>query len=214
LKVKRFPPLPLQTSTLENSSSVFLDLFTLLLCPFTIYTVRYFGIVRPSPSDSLLSLSTRLQHTTASMLGVQPTPYTSVDKGEYSKRASLPPPPPPHLLQQVRQVLPHVPIEPIARDLARTRNADQTIANLLENRVPGFDPNSPQAMEALALPPLNPTGAGVGPNLSTSMSDFSLDPSHRMTSFQQRKLLLIQNARHNYVSKYGVGGERDPYLHK
>lgn len=206
LKVKRFPPLPIHPSVLSVNSSVFFDVLSLLLCPFTVYTIRYLGCIRPSARDTLESLSLRLQHTMAHSLGIEPTLHTAADKEEYRKRVFSKEiaPPSPHLVEQVRQVLPHVPIEPILRDLARTKSVDLTIANLLENKVSGYDPHSKESLAA----------APSSPSLSTSATDFSLDPSLRMTSFQQRKLVLLQNARHNYIAKYGFDGERDPYLKK
>jgi len=185
IRVNRVPLIPLLPSTLPSEYSGLLDILSLLFCPLTLYTVRYLGRVRPSPTDTPSSLALRLQHSTAHTLRLQPSPYTAADKRELVKRIRTPPPPDyDAMAARVKEVLPHLPLPPVLADLARTKSVDATIANFLEGRVEG----------------------GASPA-------FSRQPSARMQGLGQRRAALLAAARQRYTEQYGAGGERDPYLH-
>ncbi|XP_046384418.1 lipid droplet-regulating VLDL assembly factor AUP1-like [Ischnura elegans] len=119
------------------------------------------------------------------------------------------------MARQVKEVLPHVPIDAITRDLVRTLSVDVTIANILEGQV-AFqpEPTTPAPSPATAKPstkysptcstPLTPSSSPMSSSLDTSAPSFPKTASERMLSFQQRKDRLIENARRKYIEKNGL----------
>ncbi|NWR39299.1 AUP1 protein, partial [Tachuris rubrigastra] len=105
------------------------------------------------------------------------------------------------MAQQVKEVLPHVPLEVIRTDLAQTNCVDTTIANLLEGRVSFF----PESQEAgTDLPILSTSQAAVASGIQGSMAassaktatkQFAKSPVERHLSLQERKRALYDYAR-------------------
>ena len=59
-------------------------------------------------------------------------------------------------------------------------------------------------------PPVTDTSLPI--NLNTKADSFSRSATDRMLSFHDRKAILLDNALRKYIEKFGVNGERDPYL--
>ncbi|XP_019411993.1 PREDICTED: ancient ubiquitous protein 1, partial [Crocodylus porosus] len=113
------------------------------------------------------------------------------------------------MAQRVKEVLPHVPLGIIHRDLAQTNCVDTTIANLLEGRVP-FVPEETVAAEDALLSP-STSQAAAGPLCSTTASpakpavkQFARSPVERHLSLQERKRALYDHARRKYMEKHGA----------
>ncbi|NWQ69051.1 AUP1 protein, partial [Neopipo cinnamomea] len=105
------------------------------------------------------------------------------------------------MAQQVKEVLPHVPLEVIRTDLAQTNCVDTTIANLLEGRVSFF----PESQEAgTDLPTLSTSQAAAASGIQgsvaassakTATKQFAKSPVERHLSLQERKRALYDYAR-------------------
>ncbi|KAJ7422882.1 Ancient ubiquitous protein 1 [Pitangus sulphuratus] len=105
------------------------------------------------------------------------------------------------MAQQVKEVLPHVPLEVIRTDLAQTNCVDTTIANLLEGRVSFF----PESQEAgTDLPTLSTSQAAAASGIQgsvaassakTTTKQFAKSPVERHLSLQERKRALYDYAR-------------------
>lgn len=127
--------------------------------------------------------------------------------------------------RMVKEVLPMVPINVIYKDLVRTRNVDQTITNILEGNV-SYSPELPSTPTHSSSPLTAPYPNDSSPSTSASYTTASVtllnnrvntaDPmctaaqsfgksaKERMLSFQERKELLIENARRRYLAKHGM----------
>ncbi|XP_013370106.1 PREDICTED: ancient ubiquitous protein 1 isoform X2 [Chinchilla lanigera] len=144
---------PLVSVTVSDASWVS-ELLWSLFVPFTVYQVRWLHPVRRQLGEENEEFALRVQQLVAKELGQTGTRLTPADKAEHMKRqrhprsrpqlahSSFPPSPGPPpdaqlatLAQRVKEVLPHVPLGVIQRDLARTGCVDLTITNLLEGAV-------------------------------------------------------------------------------
>ncbi|KAM8932162.1 lipid droplet-regulating VLDL assembly factor AUP1 isoform 2-T2 [Lycaon pictus] len=149
LRVQR----PLVSVTVSDASWVS-ELLWSLFVPFTVYQVRWLPPVHRQLGEGNEEFAFRVQQLVAKELGQTGTRLTPADKAEHMKRqrhprlrpqsaqSSFPPSPGPSpdvqlaaLAQRVKEVLPHVPLGVIQRDLARTGCVDLTITNLLEGAV-------------------------------------------------------------------------------
>uniref|UniRef100_A0A674GQZ8 Lipid droplet-regulating VLDL assembly factor AUP1 n=1 Tax=Taeniopygia guttata TaxID=59729 RepID=A0A674GQZ8_TAEGU len=113
------------------------------------------------------------------------------------------------MAQQVKEVLPHVPLEVIKTDLVQTNCVDTTIANLLEGRVPFF-PESKEA-EDLPAPSTSQAAAASGiqgsvaaPSSKPATKQFAKSPVERHLSLQERKRALYDYARRRFAEKHGA----------
>lgn len=226
LRVQR----PLVAVSTADASWVTELLWTFFV-PFTIYQVRWLPSVCRGAEETREELALRVQELLASELGVVPTRVTAADKAEHLKRLRHSPPVPyapvpsqpsaaqppaasssapaedrrlMGMAQRVKEVLPHVPLAAICRDLAQTNCVDATIANLLEGRVP-FTP-----IEAEEEPPLlGPSVSSAQPPVSPApaalpLKVFARSPEARHLSLQDRKRALFDYARRRYREKYGM----------
>ncbi|XP_065606321.1 lipid droplet-regulating VLDL assembly factor AUP1 isoform X2 [Cyrtonyx montezumae] len=113
------------------------------------------------------------------------------------------------MAQQVKEVLPHVPLEVIRTDLAQTNCVDTTIANLLEGRVPFF-PES-EAGTGLPAPSTSWAASASGiqgsvdlPSSKPATKQFAKSPVERHLSLQERKRALYDYARRRFAEKHGA----------
>ncbi|NXB71729.1 AUP1 protein, partial [Donacobius atricapilla] len=104
------------------------------------------------------------------------------------------------MAQQVKEVLPHVPLEVIRTDLVQTDCVDTTIANLLEGRVPFFpesketgDLPAPSTSQAAAASGIQ--GSVAAPSSKPATKQFAKSPVERHLSLQERKRALYDYAR-------------------
>ncbi|XP_063166914.1 lipid droplet-regulating VLDL assembly factor AUP1 isoform X2 [Candoia aspera] len=208
------------------------ELLWTFFVPVTVYQVRWLPSVCRQAEETREEFALRVQELLALELGVASTCLTAADKAEHLKRlrhnpaAPRPPPPvsqpsggwPPasrsvastedvHLIglaQRVREVLPHVPMAAIRKDLAQTNCVDTTIANLLEGRVP-FTPEAETEGFLAAAPPFYgaqyPSTSQMAP---ASGKVFARSAEARQLSLQERKQALRDYARRRYTEKYGM----------
>ncbi|NXP20330.1 AUP1 protein, partial [Scytalopus superciliaris] len=225
LQVRR----PLVAVSVADSSWITELLWTFFV-PFTVYQVRWMPSVPKQADEASEDFALRVQELLAMELGVVSTRITAADRTEHMKRlrhtSRLPfvpassqhlaaqPRVPPSLprgapedmqvvamAQQVKEVLPHVPLEVIRTDLAQTNCVDTTIANLLEGRVAFF----PESQEAgTNLPALSTSqaaaasgiqGSVAAPSAKTATKQFAKSPVERHLSLQERKQALYDYAR-------------------
>ncbi|XP_045142685.1 lipid droplet-regulating VLDL assembly factor AUP1 isoform X2 [Echinops telfairi] len=163
LRVQR----PLVSVTVSDASWVS-ELLWSLFVPFTVYQVRWLRPVHRQRQEGNEEFALRVQQLVAKELGQTGTRLTPADKAEHMKRqrhprirprsaqSSYSPSPGPSadvhqatLAQQVKEVLPHVPLGVIQRDLARTGCVDLTITNLLEGAVAFMPEDIPEGTQAL-----------------------------------------------------------------
>ncbi|XP_063535294.1 lipid droplet-regulating VLDL assembly factor AUP1-like [Cydia strobilella] len=113
--------------------------------------------------------------------------------------------------QQVKEVLPRVPLNDIMRDLAITRSVDVTVTNFLEGVTPYTAEPAPQASQASQAPqppqaPADPQPGPSAPRYVTppAQAPFPKSAKERQLSFQERKAQMIADARHRYIQKHGL----------
>ncbi|XP_057255073.1 lipid droplet-regulating VLDL assembly factor AUP1 isoform X2 [Pezoporus wallicus] len=114
------------------------------------------------------------------------------------------------MAQQVKEVLPHVPLEVIRIDLAQTNCVDTTIANLLEGRI-SFFPDSKEAGTDLPAPATSQAPAASGiqgsaaePSSKAAAKQFAKSPVERHLSLQERKRALYDYARRRFAERSGA----------
>nr|XP_020751332.1 ancient ubiquitous protein 1 isoform X1 [Odocoileus virginianus texanus] len=164
LRVQR----PLVSVTVSDASWVS-ELLWSLFVPFTVYQVRWLRPVHRQLGEGSEEFALRVQQLVAKELGQTGTRLTPADKAEHMKRQRHPrlrpqsaqssfphspgPSPDVHLAslaQRVKEVLPHVPLGVIQRDLARTGCVDLTITNLLEGAVAFMPEDITEGTQSLA----------------------------------------------------------------
>ncbi|XP_028600486.2 lipid droplet-regulating VLDL assembly factor AUP1 isoform X2 [Podarcis muralis] len=208
------------------------ELLWTFFVPFTVYQVRWLPPIARLVEETREEFALRVQELLALELGVVSTRLTAADKAEHLKRlrhspsAPYSPPAPSQpsgtqdrafpsvasaedvrwsgMAQRVKEVLPHVPLAVIRKDLARTNCVDATIANLLEGRVP-FIPSEAEAEDSSAAPSVS--GAhylASAPLTPAPMKLFARSPEARHLSLQERKRLLYDYARRRFMEKHGM----------
>ncbi|XP_051473068.1 lipid droplet-regulating VLDL assembly factor AUP1 [Apus apus] len=229
---------PLVTVSVADSSWITELLWTFFV-PFTVYQVRWLPSVPRRAEEPSEDFALRVQELLAMELGVVSTRLTAADKTEHMKRlrhtsrlpfasaSSQPQAARPRTLsrpagaapedvritamvQQVKEVLPYVPLEAIRIDLAQTNCVDTTIANLLEGRVPffpgsneaGTDPLAPSTSQAAAAAGVQ--GSVAVPSSKTATKQFAKSPVERHLSLQERKRALYDYARRRFAEKQGA----------
>ncbi|KAL8206405.1 UNVERIFIED_CONTAM: hypothetical protein K2H54_002318 [Gekko kuhli] len=206
------------------------ELLWTFFVPFTIYQVRWLPSVCRQAEETREELALRVQELLALELGVVSTRVTATDKAEHLKRLRHSPPVPyvpvpsqplaarppaptssppagdPRLMgmaQRVKEVLPHVPLAVIRKDLAQTNCVDATIANLLEGRVP-FTPSEAEEEPPLPGPSVPSPPPPASPPATLPLKVFARSPEARHLSLQDRKHALFDYARRRYTEKYGM----------
>ncbi|EPQ09707.1 Ancient ubiquitous protein 1 [Myotis brandtii] len=208
----RLPPTPLLLFPEEEATNGREGLLRFSSWPFSIQDV-----VQP--------LTLRVQRPLVSVLvakelGQTGTRLTPADKAEHMKRqrharlhpqsaqSSFPPSPGPSpdvqlatLAQRVKEVLPHVPLGVIRRDLARTGCVDLTITNLLEGAVAFIPEDITEGTQALptASAPKFPSSGPVTPQ-PTALT-FAKSSWARQESLQERKQALYEYARRRFTER-------------
>ncbi|XP_041049053.1 lipid droplet-regulating VLDL assembly factor AUP1 isoform X1 [Carcharodon carcharias] len=120
------------------------------------------------------------------------------------------------MAKQVKEVLPHIPLNVIKMDLVSTKCVDTTITNLLEGRVQ-FTPEevsvSPSSASLSSKPHLAPSKLvtslkkapkGAPTAKPVSKARFEKSPVDRHLSLQERKEALYAYARRRYIEKHGL----------
>ncbi|XP_010964871.1 lipid droplet-regulating VLDL assembly factor AUP1 isoform X1 [Camelus bactrianus] len=215
LRVQR----PLVSVTVSDASWVS-ELLWSLFVPFTMYHVRWLRPVHRQLGEGNEEFALRVQQLVAKELGQTGTRLTPADKAEHMKRqrhprlrpqsaqSSFPPSPGPSpdvqlaaLAQRVKEVLPHVPLGVIQRDLARTGCVDLTITNLLEGAVAFMPEDVTEETQSLptASTPKFPSSGPATPQ-PTALT-FAKSSWARQESLQERKQALYEYARRRFTER-------------
>ncbi|XP_014968191.3 lipid droplet-regulating VLDL assembly factor AUP1 isoform X1 [Macaca mulatta] len=222
---------PLVSVTVSDASWVS-ELLWSLFVPFTVYQVRWLRPVHRQLGEANEEFALRVQQLVAKELGQTGTRLTPADKAEHMKRqrhprlrpqsahSSFPPSPGTSpdvqlatLAQRVKEVLPHVPLGVIQRDLAKTGCVDLTITNLLEGAV-AFMPEDitkgTQSLPTASAPKVRPR-KWSDPSLAFPSSGpvtpqptaltFAKSSWARQESLQERKQALYEYARRRFTER-------------
>ncbi|KAF6739343.1 Ancient ubiquitous protein 1 [Oryzias melastigma] len=213
-------------------SSWLVELLWTFFVPCTVYHVSWLPPVSRQDGESTQEFANKVQELLAIELGVVSTKITKSDKAEYIKRSRHPPTPAqsrsgvasgsiglgfmvqslgtddPRLTkmaQQVKDVLPHVPLSVIMKDLAKTNCVDTTITNLLENKEDAaVEASGASAYEASSV---GSRSSGSASAIKPAAKTFGKSPADRHLSLQERKEALYNFARRRYIEKHGLKEE-------
>ncbi|KAG7223583.1 hypothetical protein INR49_028476 [Caranx melampygus] len=199
-------------------STWLMELLWTFFAPCTVYHVSWLPPVSRQDGESTQEVANKVQELLASELGLVSTKITKADKAEHIKRkrhsvpqttASVRPGSiglgfiqsfgtDDHriskMAQQVKDVLPHVPLNVIIKDLAKTNCVDTTITNLLENKeetpleATGTSTFGSSKMSSYSSGPCAPT-------IKPAAKSFGKSPADRHLSLQERKEALYNFAR-------------------
>ncbi|XP_007523424.1 lipid droplet-regulating VLDL assembly factor AUP1 isoform X1 [Erinaceus europaeus] len=214
LRVQR----PLVSVTVSDASWIS-ELLWSLFVPFTVYQVRWLHPVHRQLEEGNEEFALRVQQLVARELGQTGTRLTPADKAEHMKRQRHPrfrpqpaqsfstsPGPSPDaqlatLAQRVKEVLPHVPLSVIQRDLARTGCVDLTITNLLEGAVAFMPEDITEGTQSLPSVSASkfPSSRPVAPQ-PTALT-FAKSSWARQESLQERKQALYEYARRRFKER-------------
>ncbi|XP_050477140.1 lipid droplet-regulating VLDL assembly factor AUP1-like [Bombus huntii] len=188
------------------ASRRWIDIFWFMFVPYTVFIFKYLKIKQNPDCEVLVR---EVEKDIASNLGLQTSSHTVLDKKEFEKRYIMekaqsrrfnrnsPTSQVIHsieiqrMVRQVSEVLPLVPHNVILRDLLKTRNVDITIANILDGIVT-YTPDSSQTVTRTAsLNQLQKSTVKDNSNVGSS-------------SFQERKIKMLREARERYIQKHGL----------
>ncbi|XP_060783902.1 lipid droplet-regulating VLDL assembly factor AUP1 isoform X2 [Neoarius graeffei] len=209
-------------------SSWLTELLWTFFVPFTVYQVRWLPPVQRH-DESHQEFAKRVQELMATEMGVVATRITKADKAEHIKRKRHTVSHTTHLdvaarprtgaqdprvvlmAQQVKEVLPDVPLSVITRDLLQTNCVDTTITNLLESTEQHHTEPAEAAPSGPSQPLTSTTPAvpAPPPALKPAAKTFGKSPSDRHVSLQDRKAALYDYARRRYIEKHGLDREED-----
>uniref|UniRef100_A0A8C7P1R2 Lipid droplet-regulating VLDL assembly factor AUP1 n=1 Tax=Oncorhynchus mykiss TaxID=8022 RepID=A0A8C7P1R2_ONCMY len=190
------------------------ELLWTFFVPCTVYHVRWLPPVSRQDEESLQEFANKVQELLATELSVVSTQITKADKAEHIKRKR-------HIhdlgafplgfmirssgveelrisrmAQQVKEVLPDIPLGIITRDLVQTNCVDTTITNLLESTEVFPVEVTGGAMSAPG-PAWRPLSSSAAPALTIkpAAKSFGKSPVDRHMSLQERKEALYEFAR-------------------
>ncbi|XP_070693315.1 lipid droplet-regulating VLDL assembly factor AUP1 [Pempheris klunzingeri] len=211
-------------------SSWLMELLWTFFAPCTVYHVSWLPPVSRQEGESTQEFANKVQELLAGELGVVSTKITKADKAEHIKRKRHTLPQTSTVVrpaslglgfmvqslgtddrriakmaQQVKDVLPHVPLNVIVKDLAKTNCVDTTITNLLENK-------EETQMEATGTSTFGSSRnssycSGSSPTIKPAAKTFGRSPADRHLSLQERKEALYNFARRRYIEKHGLDQE-------
>ncbi|XP_029963631.1 lipid droplet-regulating VLDL assembly factor AUP1 [Salarias fasciatus] len=211
-------------------SSWLTELLWTFFVPCTVYHVSWLPSVSRQEGESTQEFANKVQEVLAGELGLVSTKITKADKAEHIKRKrhTVPQTPPnvtsrpiglgfmvqslgtddhrlDKMAQQVKDVLPHVPLSVIKKDLAKTDCVDTTITNLLENKEEaGFEATGTSTFGASRT---SSYSSGSATTLKSAAKTFGKSPADRHLSLQERKEALYNFARRRYIEKHGLDHE-------
>ncbi|XP_030620845.1 lipid droplet-regulating VLDL assembly factor AUP1 [Chanos chanos] len=220
-------------------SSWLTELLWTFFVPFTVYQVRWLPTVSRQEGDSHQDFANKVQELLATELGVVSTQITKADKAEHIKRkrhtvtqtansnlgarhrtvtlgfmapsSSAEDPRVSRMAQQVKEVLPDIPISVITRDILRTNCVDTTITNLLESteefhtEVSGGAASGPARSHSSSSS--SASASAPAPAIKPTAKSFGKSPIERHMSLQERKEALYEYARRRYIEKHGLSQE-------
>ncbi|KAM9850243.1 LOW QUALITY PROTEIN: lipid droplet-regulating VLDL assembly factor AUP1 [Aulostomus maculatus] len=215
---------------LSTESSWLMELLWTFFAPCTVYHVSWLPPVSRQDGESLQEFANKVQELLACELGLVSTKITKADKAEHIKRKRHSAPQTSSsvrpgslglgfmvhslgtdehrvakMAQQVKDVLPHVPLNVIAQDLAKTNCVDATITNLLENKdqtpVEASDTSTSGPSKSSTYP------SASAPTIKPAAKSFGKSPADRHLSLQERKEALYNFARRRYIEKHSLDQE-------
>ncbi|KAM6923861.1 lipid droplet-regulating VLDL assembly factor AUP1 [Xenentodon cancila] len=211
-------------------SSWLVELLWTFFAPFTVYHVSWLPPVSRQDGESSQEFANKVQEILAAELGLVSTKITKADKAEHIKRKrhSLPQTSSnvptgsiglgfmvqslgtddhriAKMAQQVKDVLPHVPLNVIKKDLAKTNCVDTTITNLLENKEEAT--MEATGMSTFGASSISSFSSGSAPTIKPAAKTFGRSPADRHLSLQERKEALYNFARRRYIEKHGLDEE-------
>ncbi|XP_048019588.1 lipid droplet-regulating VLDL assembly factor AUP1 isoform X2 [Megalobrama amblycephala] len=220
-------------------SSWLTELLWTFFVPFTVYHVRWLPPLSKEDDESHQEFASKVQGLLATELGVISTQITKADKAEHIKRkrhiasqtalsnlgarprtvaqgflgtsAGAEDSRVARMVQQVKEVLPDVPLSVITRDLLQTNCVDTTITNLLEHTDHFNSEAAASTPSAPAKPAASSTASVMAstPNLKPSAISFGRSPIDRHMTLQERKEALYEYARRRYIEKHGLNKDDD-----
>ncbi|KAJ8385197.1 hypothetical protein AAFF_G00191690 [Aldrovandia affinis] len=234
--VALFVKRPLLAVNTADSSWVAELLWTLFV-PFTVYQVRWLPPVSRPDGELPQEFAVKVQELLAIELGVVSTQFTRADKAEHIKRKRHVAPRATNsnlgarprtsplgsvapssgtedrqiagMAQQVKEVLPDVPLGVITRDLVRTNCVDTTITNLLECSVEALAEASSGAPSGSSWGPLSSTASPIS-TIKPAAKTFGKSPIDRHMSLKERKEALYEYARRRYIEKHRLNQDNGP----
>ncbi|XP_056295269.1 lipid droplet-regulating VLDL assembly factor AUP1 [Pseudoliparis swirei] len=214
-------------------SSWLKELLWTFFVPCTVYHVSWLPPVSRQEGESMQEFANKAQELLAAELGVVSTKITKADKAEHIKRKRHTAPQTStsvrpgsiglgfmvqslgtdahriaRMAQQVKDVLPHVLLNVIAKDLAKTNCVDTTITNLLEHKDEG--PMEATGTTSSGSSRNSSYPSGPTPTITPAAQCFGRSPVDRHLSLQERKEALYNFARRRYIEKHGLDQEDSP----
>ncbi|XP_078486984.1 lipid droplet-regulating VLDL assembly factor AUP1 [Ciona intestinalis] len=207
VRMKR--PFPISGSTLD--SVWWSDLLWSFFCPLTIYDITILPTMRKNKDENSNEFKERIRKSMSSMLDAPCTNYDASDVVEYLKRVRFEERKPQEHLrdyppsnntmrmaEQVKDILPHVPIHVIISDVERTKSVDITVTNILEGVVTFVAEEQTMATDT-------DSKVKVATKVRTPVNlSFSRDPNRRHMTLQERKDEFIAVAKEKYITKHGL----------
>lgn len=182
-------------------SSWFSDFFWTLFTPCTVYTIKFLPVIKRNANESDEDLTARIESSIATESGLVQSGYTPQDKYDAEKRLmrALAVRNSPSSRQfdsrlyseaeRMREIVPHIPLNTIVRELARSHgNPDITIARLIDT-YPSPSTSFNTSSQSSSSP---------------SMPQFKASPLNRMSAFAEKKAIFIAEARRRYIEKHGL----------
>ncbi|KAK5925477.1 lipid droplet-regulating VLDL assembly factor AUP1 [Pseudochaenichthys georgianus] len=212
-------------------SSWMKELLWTFFAPCTVYHVSWLPTVSRQDGESTQEFANKVQELLAGELGLVSTKITKADKAEHIKRTKRHTVPQAStsarpasiglgfmvqslgtddhriakMAQQVKDVLPHVPLNVIAKDLSETNCVDTTITNLLESKEEG--PMEATGTSTFGSSMNNSYSSVPAPTIKPAAKCFGRYPVDRHLSLQERKEALYNFARRRYIEKHGLDQE-------
>ncbi|XP_034037737.1 ancient ubiquitous protein 1 [Thalassophryne amazonica] len=209
-------------------STWLVELLWTFFAPCTVYHVSWLPLVSRQDGETTQEFANKVQELLACELGLVSTKITKADKAEHIKKNRHPTSQTSttarsgslgfmvqslgtddhriaKMAQQVKDVLPHVPLNIITKDLVKTNCVDATITNLLENK----DEAQMEAtgMSAFGSSQSMACSSGLTSTIKPAAKTFGRSPADRHLSLQERKEALYNLARRRYIEKHGLDHE-------
>jgi len=184
-----------QLSPIIIGSRWWLDTLWLLFVPYTHYYLTWLDVEEARASESPDQFANRVQMQICTASSLVPTPHTCQDAVDYAKRIVLEQrmqkenPKLNSVADQVKNILPQVPIEAIREDLRKTNSLEQTVQNFIEGRV-HYQPEVVNFAELAARRAILPK--------------IEADPTTWKAVFEARKRATIEENRQKYLIRKGL----------
>ncbi|KAL4232176.1 Ancient ubiquitous protein 1 [Mactra antiquata] len=205
------------------------DVLWCFFTPVTVFKLKTHPVTWKQDNESTEDFTERVRDIISSSLNLEKTDYTAADVGEYRKKIKTPHPPPKppgtvqstqsyntissgsnfcldnidielkKMIQQVKDVLPEVPITVVKQDLELTKDVDATISNILDGRVV-YKIEETESQHESTTPKTSPDKDMT----LFKASSFPRSPKDRHLSLEERKTLMLDTARLKYKQKHGL----------